>query len=834
MGKPKGGGGGGGKGAAAEKEAAKKARKAEAAAKKAKKGAVKAAKKGGADADELEEDIEVVLAALAAEEAKRTAVTVTPLPDRPPARANFSLTPLPSGELVLFGGEFYDGRTNACYNELFRFAPKPGAPGGGEWKLITSPATPPHRCSHQAVLGTDNKSLFVYGGEFATANQFHHWGDTWRLELDTNRWTRLDSKRAPSQRSGHRMAVWRSYVLLFGGFHQSLTQDKWFADTWVLDTRTGQWTELVWPVTALLPAARSGHALAAVPGKDVLLLYGGYSEVRSGKDADDAAKGGGGKKALAPAAAAAAALLTRKTRSVVHTDLWVLRLAPLVAPGAVLGAPANLPVWERVRYVGVPPSPRLGCSLAMYRDRAIVFGGVADSDGDERGETLVSSFYNDLHSYDADRRRWYALDLKRKAAAGGSRRAKGGSGGKKGGGAAAAAAAAGDDDDAVSLGSGDEDEDDEDEAAALRGGGGSGGGGGGHDALDDDAYYMYVDGKLVKMEVEDDDEDAAEGEGEAAGEKAADKPAVAGKQKKTAATAAAPLPTAAPAPEVASQAPPAASAPATAAASTAATPALPPLPAPPGRMKSAMWVDGHWLFVYGGVSEGRQRETTWDDLWRIDLRERAGWECVLPARPHEWKGDDSDDDEDEDDDSDEDGSGSDDDEEDDDDGSGSGSDSGDGSDDGVSSALRKGASLGADGTDSPNAGRHARGYGRGGKELARIRALRERLGVEDAHITPQPGEELRAFFARTVGTWVSHYCAHVMKPDEMIVGKDLRRKAFALARERYDAVWPQLQELFELEEEQKRIEADRAKRHHGHRHGGGGGGGGGGGRAKGR
>ncbi len=38
-------------------------------------------------------------------------------------------------------------------------------------------------------------------------------------------------------------------------------------------------------------------------------------------------------------------------------------------------------------------------------------------------------------------------------------------------------------------------------------------------------------------------------------------------------------------------------------------------------------------------------QVTFDDEWRLDLRERRAWQCVRPARPHEWKGEDDSDDE---------------------------------------------------------------------------------------------------------------------------------------------------------------------------------------------
>ncbi len=54
-----------------------------------------------------------------AKDAAKTAVTITEC-EQPSPRTNFSLTTLPSGELLLFGGEYYDGDDTVVYNGVFR------------------------------------------------------------------------------------------------------------------------------------------------------------------------------------------------------------------------------------------------------------------------------------------------------------------------------------------------------------------------------------------------------------------------------------------------------------------------------------------------------------------------------------------------------------------------------------------------------------------------------------------------------------------------------------------------------------------------------------------
>jgi hypothetical protein len=153
----------GGKSKGGEKELTK-AQRIE--AKKAKQ-AAKGAKKDRKGNDE--EDIELILAEILKKDAQRKEVLVEPS-TQPSPRANFSMSMLPTGEMLMFGGEYFDGDTNVCYNELFRWNVEAGA---SDWKQISSPNTPPPRCSHQAVVYRDH--LYVFGGEFATADQFHHY-----------------------------------------------------------------------------------------------------------------------------------------------------------------------------------------------------------------------------------------------------------------------------------------------------------------------------------------------------------------------------------------------------------------------------------------------------------------------------------------------------------------------------------------------------------------------------------------------------------------------------------------------------------------------------------
>ena len=48
--------------------------------------------------------------------------------------------------------------------------------------------------------------------------KFKHYRDLWRLNLETWHWELLPGKGGPCARSGHRMALHGSRLVLFGGF----------------------------------------------------------------------------------------------------------------------------------------------------------------------------------------------------------------------------------------------------------------------------------------------------------------------------------------------------------------------------------------------------------------------------------------------------------------------------------------------------------------------------------------------------------------------------------------------------------------------------------------
>lgn len=59
-------------------------------------------------------------------------------------------------------------------------------------------------------------ALYIFGGEFSTYYQFHHFKDFWKFDLKTNLWSKIlveSSTQVPSPRSGHRMVCLQRVLL---------------------------------------------------------------------------------------------------------------------------------------------------------------------------------------------------------------------------------------------------------------------------------------------------------------------------------------------------------------------------------------------------------------------------------------------------------------------------------------------------------------------------------------------------------------------------------------------------------------------------------------------
>jgi hypothetical protein len=201
------------------------------AAKQSKKAAQKEKKsktKGrDADSDVEDADLDAILAQYAEEQAKFLKVTEVPSgPPTPRSSATVIASPSNRNELLVFGGEYFDGTIATFFNNLFVYNID-----RGDWKEVTSPNSPLPRSGHAWCRGGNSGGIYLFGGkrlhiyinfgiqsdtcrtgEFSSPKQgtFYHYNDFWHLDPSTREWTRLETKgKGPPARSGHRMTYYK-------------------------------------------------------------------------------------------------------------------------------------------------------------------------------------------------------------------------------------------------------------------------------------------------------------------------------------------------------------------------------------------------------------------------------------------------------------------------------------------------------------------------------------------------------------------------------------------------------------------------------------------------
>lgn len=313
-----------------------------------------------------EEDLEALIAEFQNLDAKKTQVIETACPP-PSPRLNASLNGHPEkDELIMFGGEYFNGRKTFLYNDLFVYNIKKNT-----WVKSEIPNPPPPRCSHQAVVVPQGGGqLWIFGGEFASPNgeQFYHYKDLWVLHLATNTWENIKAPGGPSGRSGHRMVLSKKQLLVFGGFHESTRDFIYYNDVYSFSLENFAWSRLV--VSGSGPSPRSACHMTSTPDGSGVIIYGGYSKVRVKKDVE---------------------------KGTIHSDMFILKRDG--KEGQEKWS------WSRLNPSGNKPPPRSGFSMvAGPAGRAVLFGGVCD---EEEEETLEGDFYNDLYLYDTVKNRWF-------------------------------------------------------------------------------------------------------------------------------------------------------------------------------------------------------------------------------------------------------------------------------------------------------------------------------------------------------------------------------------------------------------------------------------------
>ncbi|CAG9464016.1 unnamed protein product [Pedinophyceae sp. YPF-701] len=344
------------------------------AAKTAEKTAKNQGKKSRRAAQRLEgdeDDIDALLEQFKLADARnKTAVIEKDVPP-PSPRVNASFVAYEtqrSKEVVLYGGEHMDSNDKArVYGDLYRYDV-----ARNTWSRLRIPGGPKPRSAHQAVV--HRHYMWVFGGELTSPNmeKFHHFRDLWRLDLQSNVWEEMKIKGGPSARSGHRMAVWRGHLVLFGGFYDTGAELRYYNDLWLFDTEHMEWQQVASDAGAG-PSPRSACQLCVYGQK--LFLYGGYTRKA---DEDD----------------------PEIERAKVHADMWCFDFSAMR--------------WEKIKRAGMAPGPRASFAMVPHKKRAVLFGGVSDQDAGREGELIVSEFYNEAYSFAFETQRWFPLQIRAK------------------------------------------------------------------------------------------------------------------------------------------------------------------------------------------------------------------------------------------------------------------------------------------------------------------------------------------------------------------------------------------------------------------------------------
>ena len=179
-------------------------------------------------------------------------------------------------------------------------------------------------------------------------------------DLNKLTWSEIKAKNPPSARSGHACFVWKSYMIVFGGFFEALRETKWYNDVHVFNFQTETWMDVPQSRLSAKPEPRSSCNVALYT-TDRVIIHGGFSKMKTTNAAAE---------------------------TKVHSDAWVLHLAPLLQQ--------KPPTWERFMSSSKGNGNRAGTASISYKNRMLVFGGVVGTFNYKKNELILAHFLSFL------------------------------------------------------------------------------------------------------------------------------------------------------------------------------------------------------------------------------------------------------------------------------------------------------------------------------------------------------------------------------------------------------------------------------------------------------
>ncbi|KNC81507.1 hypothetical protein SARC_06173 [Sphaeroforma arctica JP610] len=313
-------------------------------------------------------------------------VEITVCTKPPSPRVNFTFAAHPAAdELILFGGEYYNGQNQYVYGDLFTFNLKKA-----EWKKITSPNSPPPRCGHaSAVRARGGGELYVFGGEYSSRNQekFKHYNDLWVYYFKEQKWEKLTATNGPTPRSGHRMVIAGNSLVVFGGyFDNGKSTPKYMDDVHVYDLETRVWMQTTITKQVISPSARSAFQMIAT-GEDRILVMGGYRREKVKGIAEE--------------------------QGMQLADMWeLLRIETSATDISSVVRPTCTWRWLKLKATGSVPGTRTGvnCVMRDNSNQAYSFGGVTDQ---ETEWAVSGSFMNELLLLNTEENKFHEVSVKK-------------------------------------------------------------------------------------------------------------------------------------------------------------------------------------------------------------------------------------------------------------------------------------------------------------------------------------------------------------------------------------------------------------------------------------